>query len=151
MRGRCSFVPVLSRRGVLSEHPYMHKIENGADAGLNGHHMLHGPPHGALHVLALVNNGARLSEMAIPSPQHKSQEEAVDLTLYWPETETLFPRGALLGQRLRYRGRSDFWGFPESETSAVIARCSTLPKVHINRVSTFERMSIFDTQDLTPK
>jgi hypothetical protein len=31
----------------------------------NGHHMLHGPPHGALHVLALVNNGARISQMAI--------------------------------------------------------------------------------------
>src|SRR6185437_5089449 len=27
----------------------------------NGHHMLNGPPHGALHVLALVNNGARIS------------------------------------------------------------------------------------------
>jgi hypothetical protein len=33
--------------------------------------MLHGPPHGALHVLALVNNGARISQMAIRSPQHK--------------------------------------------------------------------------------
>ena len=37
----------------------------------NGHHMLHGPPHGALHVLALVNNGARISQMAIRSPKHK--------------------------------------------------------------------------------
>jgi len=59
--------------------------------------MRHGPPHGALHVLALVNNGARLSEMAIPSPQHKVQEEAVDLTLYWPETETLFPSRCFAG------------------------------------------------------
>jgi hypothetical protein len=33
--------------------------------------MLHGPPHGALHVLALVNNGACPSQMAIRSPQHK--------------------------------------------------------------------------------
>jgi len=37
----------------------------------NGHHMLRGPPHGALHVLALVNNGARISQMAIRSPKHK--------------------------------------------------------------------------------
>src|SRR6185369_9051986 len=37
----------------------------------NGHHMLNGPPHGALHVLALVNNGARISQMAIRSPKHK--------------------------------------------------------------------------------
>jgi hypothetical protein len=41
--------------------------------------MRHGPPHGALHVLALVNNGARLSEMAIPFPQRKVQEEGADL------------------------------------------------------------------------
>jgi hypothetical protein len=91
--------------------------------------MRHGPPHGALHVLALVNNGARLSEMAIPSPQHKVQEEAVDLTLIGRRQKLNSRRSALLGQRLRYRGRSDFWGFPESETSAVIAKCSTLPKV----------------------
>jgi hypothetical protein len=37
----------------------------------NGHYMLHGLPHGALHVLAFVNNGARISQMAIQSPQHK--------------------------------------------------------------------------------
>src|SRR5262245_8757188 len=36
-----------------------------------GHHVLNGPPHSALHVLALVNNGARISQMAIRSPQHK--------------------------------------------------------------------------------
>jgi hypothetical protein len=34
----------LSRRGALSAHPYMHKIEWGG-RWLNGHHMLHGPPH----------------------------------------------------------------------------------------------------------
>ena len=51
-------------------------------------------PHGALHVLALVNNGARLSEMAIPCPQHKVQEE-VDLTPYWPETENNFEGGLM--------------------------------------------------------
>jgi hypothetical protein len=37
----------------------------------NGQHMLHGPPHGALHVLALVNNGAHISQMATRLPQHK--------------------------------------------------------------------------------
>ena len=37
----------------------------------NGHHMLRGPPHGTLHVLALVNNGAPISQMAIRSPKHK--------------------------------------------------------------------------------
>jgi len=42
-----------------------------------GHRMLHGPPHGALHVLhvlALVNNGARISQMAIRSPSIKVKE-----------------------------------------------------------------------------
>jgi hypothetical protein len=41
--------------------------------------MRHGPPHCALHVLALVNNGALLSEMANPLPQRMVQQEGVDL------------------------------------------------------------------------
>ena len=61
---------VLTSRRTQTARLYS-QIENGADAWCNGHHMLHGPPHGALHVLALVNNGARISQMAIQSPQHK--------------------------------------------------------------------------------
>ena len=36
---------VLSCRGALSAHPYMHKNREWGGRGLKGHHMLHGPPH----------------------------------------------------------------------------------------------------------
>src|SRR6476620_2091564 len=44
VRGRSLCAWGLSRRGTLSAHPYMHKIDWGG-RWLNGHHMLHGPPH----------------------------------------------------------------------------------------------------------
>lgn len=50
-----------------------------------GHHMLHGPPHGALHVLASVNNGAPLTDGNSVTPAQvtliKVKEESVDLTI----------------------------------------------------------------------
>jgi len=48
----------------------MHKIESGADAGLMGITCYMVRPC-ALHVSALVNNGALPSQMAIRLPQHK--------------------------------------------------------------------------------
>jgi hypothetical protein len=38
----------------------------------NGHHMLHGPPNRALHVLASVNNGASLTDGNSLSPAQAS-------------------------------------------------------------------------------
>ena len=110
--------------------------------------MRHGPPHGVLHVLALVNNGARLSEMAIPSPQHKVQEEAVDLAgdrnsipvavLCWA-TASLPRAECLLGLSRKRDVRCNREVLNSTEG------------VHINRVSAFERMSIFDKAGPDPK
>jgi hypothetical protein len=47
--------------------------------------MLDGPPHGALHVLALVNNGAPLTDGNSVTPAQvtsiKVKEESLDLTI----------------------------------------------------------------------
>jgi hypothetical protein len=53
----CAFgllLPVF--RVELSAHAYIH----WGGRWLYGHHVLDGPPQRALHVLALVNNGARI-------------------------------------------------------------------------------------------
>ena len=48
-----------------------------------GHHMLLGPPHGALHVLALVNNGAPFTDGKSVTPAQVTsiniKDESVDL------------------------------------------------------------------------
>src|SRR5215472_8710317 len=46
-------------RVELSAHALFTNREWGG-RWLYGHHVLYGPPHSALHVLALVNNGARI-------------------------------------------------------------------------------------------
>ena len=86
-----SFMPVFRVAAHSARTPIFTNREWGG-RWFNWHHMLHGPPHGALHVLALVNNGARISQMAIPSSHHKRPRSRRNLqsSLYWPPTETPF-------------------------------------------------------------
>ena len=62
-------------RVALSAHPHIcTKIESGADAGLRGITCYWSAPR-ALHILALVNNGALLLQMAIQSHQTSDLEQ----------------------------------------------------------------------------
>jgi hypothetical protein len=60
----CCRVPLMSMSLSLdapgSTHPVRQREWGGRKS--NGHHMLYDPPHGALHVLASVNNGAPLTD-----------------------------------------------------------------------------------------
>jgi hypothetical protein len=86
-----------------------------------------GPPQGALHVLALVNNRARISHLTNGNSVTPAQvtsikvkEKSIDLTVLAGDRSSILVAGALQGQqnRLSYRERSDVSAF-QRETSAV--------------------------------
>jgi hypothetical protein len=112
--------------------------------------MLHGPPHGALHLLALVNNGACLTDgnSVTPAQVTSIKEKSIDLTVLAGDRNSILVGGALLGQpiRLSYRERRDFWAFQnfpavgtsatfQAERSIKVGRGESLR--HRGRVSAF--------------
>lgn len=101
-------------RGALSAHPYMHKNRERGGRWFKGHHMLHGPAPRALHISALVNNGARSSQMAIQSPQHKGPRSRSRTNL---KPDCLGRAVSKFGLRLPQA--ECLLGFPEREMSAV--------------------------------
>ena len=103
MRARLLWAWVLSRRGALSAHAYMHKIENGADAGLWAHMI--NPPQSALHVIgisqqwrAYLTDGNSVTPAQVNSI--KIKEESVNLR--WREIGSFRSPCALLGQQIRF-------------------------------------------------
>src|SRR5262245_53656680 len=61
VRVRSSFASVSRRTQIFTNREW-------GGRWLYGHHVLNGPPHRALHVLALVNNGARINRWPFGQP-----------------------------------------------------------------------------------